>query len=552
MTQSEALKILQMGYNAFLTGAAGTGKSYLINSFIRFLKSHKIVHAVTASTGIAATHISGMTIHAWSGLGIAENLDEQDIDRLIQKEHIYKRWRDVEVLIIDEVSMLHGSQLDSLDRLGRAMKQKDAPFGGVQVVLIGDFFQLPPVQKDRDKQQAFAFEHPVWKRLNLAVLYLTEQFRQDDDKLLRILTEIRAGKVTTKSKSLLEDRTVEYIEEDAVTKLFTHNMNVDEYNRWKLEELAGESYTYQMVTRGSKPLLESLKKASIVDEVVYIKEGARVMCTKNNFEKGYVNGSVGYVVGEEDGNPVIQLLSGKEVVVAPEVWRIEENGKVLAEISQVPLRLAWAITVHKSQGMSLDQAVIDLRASFTHGQGYVALSRLRTLEGLTLMGFNDTALLIDERVKRFDLQLQEVSQKTARRLEDLGEAIVEARIEKSIEEKGGVQEEVDVESLVETKQSTYDKTLILIHEKLTLDEIARKRSFTKETALAHVEHLLLKHPKLDIEYMRPDGPRMKKLISKWSEVDSNSLSEMMEATHHEYSYEELRIARLFRGGPGVQ
>lgn len=548
MTQGEALKILQMGYNAFLTGAAGTGKSYLINSFIKFLKSHKIAHAVTASTGIAATHISGMTIHAWSGLGISEYLDDEDIDRLTQKEHIYKRWRDVQVLIIDEVSMLHGSQLDSLERLARAMKRVDAPFGGIQVVLIGDFFQLPPVQKDKDKIQAFAFEHPVWKRLNLAVLYLTQQFRQDDGALLRILNEIRTGKVTQKTKTLLEDRTVEYVEEDSVTKLFTHNANVDEYNRWKLEELAGESYTYTMVTRGSKPLLESLKKASIVDEIVYIKEGARVMCTKNNFEKGYVNGSVGYVVGEENGNPVVQLLSGKEVVVAPEVWRIEENGKVLAEISQVPLRLAWAITVHKSQGMSLDQAVIDLRASFTSGQGYVALSRLRTLEGLTLMGINDTALLIDERVRKFDTSLQEISAKTVTRLEDLGDDIVDARIEKSIEEKGGVLEEVDIDtdSEVKDKQNTYEKTLVLIHEKCSLDEISRKRGFTKETALSHVEHLLLKHPKLDIEYMRPDGPRMKKLISLWSEVSTNSLSEMMEATHHAYTYEELRIARLFK------
>ena len=544
MNQDEALQILKMGHNVFLTGQAGAGKTYVINAYIDYLRRHKIRTAVTASTGIAATHISGSTIHSWSGFGIKDELTDYDIDALSQKERVSKNFTSTEVLIIDEISMLSGRQLEGLEKLARYIRQRPEPFGGMQVVLVGDFFQLPPVTKGI-QLPSFAFESDVWKQLRLAICYLTTQFRQDDAQLESILASIRDGSVDQDTVDTLMEHKVEHEIDADATKLFTHNVNVDAYNEKRLAEIKSATKVFAMDSKGGTALLDSLKKSCLAPEHLALKVGARVMFLKNNYEKGYVNGSVGHVTSIKGPYPVVELLSGKKIEATPEDWQVEDNGKVRAKISQIPLRLAWAITVHKSQGMSLDEAVIDLSDCFVAGQGYVALSRLRSLSGLTLLGIGNMALQMDERVRDFDHRLREISEKTVLRLESMESSELEEKQTQFVLRTGGSLKELTDDEVGEVKTSTHEKTLNLIVQKKSFEEMAGIRGVTFETIVNHVEHLKLADSSLDIEYLRPDDLNITKICETFKKLDTISLSKVKTKLGEKYSYQDIKIARLF-------
>ena len=244
MLQSEALDILKMGKNVFLTGPAGSGKTHVVNEYVKYLKSMAVDVAVTASTGIAATHIGGMTIHSWSGLGIRDRLTDYDIDDLMQRQYLYKRFERTKVLIIDEVSMLHHYRLDLIEWICRQMKRSDRPFGGMQVVLCGDFFQLPPVTRGDIVESEFAYKAEVWGSSKLTICYLSEQHRQKDNIYLSILSQIRENKVTEKTIDLLKSRlNAQDNLGTGTTKLYTHNIDVDVINNRHLDliKVAGKS-----------------------------------------------------------------------------------------------------------------------------------------------------------------------------------------------------------------------------------------------------------------------------------------------------------------------
>ncbi len=431
MTQTEALTILKTGKNVFVTGAAGSGKTYVINEYIKYLKSHNVPIGITASTGIAATHMGGVTIHSWSGIGISDSLTDLEIDGIAEKKYIRNKVEAAKVLIIDEVSMLHHFRLDMVDRVLRNIKKSKEPFGGIQVVLCGDFFQLPPISRFGEPQSRFVYDSKSWKEGKFTVCYLGENFRQVNDPSLNILNDIRAGEVSEESFELLMSRSIarlkggeveisnEEIAEDTIsTKLYTHNIDVDSINDAALVKMGGYETTYEMTTRGKKPLVEALKKSCLAPEVLRLKKGARVICVKNNFEEGYVNGTLGVVVSCGHGvDPVIRTAgtpdhpNGRTITINRMSWTIEDSGKIIAELTQYPLRLAWAITVHKSQGMSLDSVEVDLSKAFEPGMGYVALSRVRTLKGLKILGMNGNALRVNPEVLEYDRHLQELSGK---------------------------------------------------------------------------------------------------------------------------------------------
>ena len=246
MKQKEALKVLKMGNNVFLTGPAGSGKTHVLNEYITFLKEHGVGVAVTASTGIAATHLKGVTIHSWAGIGIKDHLTDYDLDNLEQKAYLWKRFENTQVLIIDEISILSSKTLDCVDIVCKQFKRSEEPFGGMQVIFSGDFFQLPPIEKKRvqdeniiyyDEEEVsttpFAFKAKSWKEAELKICYLSEQFRQNDETLVEILAEIRSGIFSDKHKKTLESRIIDNHDE-TITKLYTHNLNVDNFNLKKL------------------------------------------------------------------------------------------------------------------------------------------------------------------------------------------------------------------------------------------------------------------------------------------------------------------------------
>ncbi len=422
MTQKEALDILKTGASVFLTGEPGAGKTFVTNKYVDHLRDHKVPVAITASTGIAATHIGGMTIHSWSGLGIKKFLSSADLDKIASSEHIYKRINKTNVLIIDEVSMLSANMLDMVDAICREVKRNAQPFGGMQVILVGDFFQLPPVEKIAEapkqgtlmaeKKAIFAFESAAWARLAPLVCYLSEQHRQEDADFLSLLSAIRRGEVQPAHRAHMEKRKVKAGEFPAhTTKLFSHNANVDEVNAAELAKLASEMKEYNMTSEGGDTVVANLKKGCLSPEILRLKIGAAVMCTKNNQKEHFANGTLATVQGfdPDSGLPVIKTSAGRVITIEPAEWKVEENGKVRAKITQLPLRLAWAITVHKSQGMSLDAAVMDLSSVFEYGQGYVALSRVRKLLGLYLLGINEHALKVHPQILKKDTDFRKNS-----------------------------------------------------------------------------------------------------------------------------------------------
>jgi hypothetical protein len=419
MLQSTALALLKTGENVFLTGAPGAGKTYVLNQYIAFLEEHEVEAAVTAYTGIAASHINGRTLHSWAGLTRGPmHEDAQEIDRVRANEYLTDRIRRARVLIIDEISMLHPAQFDRVDLICRTARNNSAPFGGLQLICCGDFFQIPPVNGESEK---FVIDSAAWKNAELKICYLHEQHRQANasgGELLEILAAIRGGNVTPDIVAMLDARIGATVTAPiGIARLYTHRENVDEINAAELRKLTTPDVIYEAYTNGPATLVEKLKKDNDVPDKLLLKIGARVMFTKNNMGAGYVNGTLGEVIGFENGgdgdpntagasateaNPVILTFDKKRITPGRFQWKVEEGGKVRASVSQLPLKLAWAITIHKSQGMTLDAAVIDLGSAFERGMGYVALSRVRELKNISLIGFNAMALQVSPRVQSLD------------------------------------------------------------------------------------------------------------------------------------------------------
>ena len=422
MRRFDAYEMLKIGRNVFLTGPAGSGKTFLLNRYIGYLQKHNVNVGITAPTGIAATHLNGRTIHSWIGMGIHESLNDAQLKKVLEKEQLWRRVRYASVLIIDEISMLNAKRLDLVDFICKAVRQDLRPFGGLQAVFCGDFFQLPPVARD-GQDCRFAIESEAWQNADVAVCYLEEQYRHSDGRLLQVLNDIRENRVSDETVSILCERLHQPVQGmSRPTLLYTHNSDVDAYNLSELRKLPGEEEVYDMRTVGIPHLVEELQRGCLAHPRLPLKIGAVVMFIKNNFNRNYVNGTIGTVVGfnDDSGFPVVAKLGGEEIIAQPEVWSIEDDGKVLASISQVPLRLAWAITVHKSQGMSLDCAEIDLGKTFEYGMGYVALSRVRTLGGITLVGLNNLALRVNKQGITLDIPLRERSQQDTAALRKMG------------------------------------------------------------------------------------------------------------------------------------
>lgn len=555
MTQEAALTILKTGANVFLTGEPGAGKTHTINEYVSYLHDHDIEPAITASTGIAATHIHGATIHSWSGIGVRRSLTPYDLDKIATTEYLARRIKKTKVLIIDEISMIDATMLDMVDAVCREIKQHTEPFGGIQVILVGDFFQLPPITS-RGEEAHFAFMARVWSEMRLVTCYLSEQHRQEDEQLLSVLSAIRGGSFDEMHYEYLSARnhtSGDTPVDRSVTRLFAHNANVDAINETELAGLVGAGKTYTMKTKGSDALVATLTKGCLSPETLTLRIGASVMCTKNNREKDYANGTLGTVTGFEASTayPIIKTRSGRTITIDPMDWVIEENGKIKASITQVPLRLAWAITIHKSQGMSLDAAVMDLAQVFEYGQGYVALSRVRSLAGLYLLGVNPRAFMVHPVIMEKDHAFRAQSYESEAAFIDLAAPVIEKMHEDFIRACGGslqAHSEKRGTTTVRKKRDTYEKTLELVLAEKPIALMAHERKMTPGTIMAHLEKLVsegrLTYEQVTV-LLEPGLIRaLPEIIQLFDELDTMSLTPVFEYTKGKYSYDELRLARL--------
>lgn len=411
--QEEALNYTLSGKNVFITGPGGVGKSVLVKEIKKCMEQAKKSVVVTSTTGISALLIGGFTLHSYLGIGLGTGSVEEMARKIRRNKKLLSRWEYLDCLIIDEISMLSPELFDKLEKLARVIRSGNAlqslmnsarepVFGGIQLVLCGDFLQLPVVNNTN-----FSFQAEKWNECIDKVFYLSEIIRQSDTVFQNLLNEIRMGRLGEEGMRLILSRmNVELKNEFGIrpTRIYTTNASVEDINNKELEKLARKNndlqfYEYEMevawYTASNQDLLDNSKKNCIATETLQLCEGAQVMLLCNlDFEQGLVNGSRGVVVSFADDMPVVRFLNGLQLPISFNVWDIEEfNSKTqstvkLLGLKQIPLKVAYAITVHKSQGCTLDSAEIDLRNVFEYGQAYVALSRVKSLENLLVIGID--------------------------------------------------------------------------------------------------------------------------------------------------------------------
>ncbi len=557
MTQGEALTILKTGANIFLTGEPGSGKTYTINTFIEWLRSSGISPSITAATGIAATHVGGMTIHSWSGIGIASSLSDKDIDRIASKEHIARRIQKAKVLIIEEISMLSATTFEMVDAVCREVRRTDKPFGGLTVILVGDFFQLPPISRGSDV--AFSYSSQVWRELNPIVCYLTDQYRQDDSDFLDVLSAIRQGQVDVLHHENLMARNTDMSDIPPDTpKLFSHNADVDRINATELTKLKGEKNEFRMSSKGKDTLVAGLIRGCLSPEVLELKDGATVMFTKNSPQGKFVNGTLGTVCGfDAGGMPIIKTKNGLTITTEPMEWQLEDQGKVKASISQIPLRLAYAMTVHKSQGMSMDAAIIDLSRAFEYGQGYVALSRVRRFSGLYLTGLNQRALEVHPEILEKDKDFHSASSYASERFEEIPKdecikmqkqfvkAVDGAWFDETLDSKKGKKN--TKKNLKTSLPGRLAETLQATRDRKSLASVAKDRALTVSTIVKHLEELseIGKLTRADFVHLVPLDV-IDEIHEALDSETSNKLTPVFHTLNGRHSFETIRLVRLMK------
>ena len=388
--QKRAYDLLSEGKSIFLTGAGGSGKSAVVKVFVKnFMKKMSI--AVTSTTGTSALLVNGTTLHSYLGIGMGKGSAESLIQKIFSMKWLSDRWKNVDCLVIDEISMLDPDLFDKLEYIARVVRRDQRPFGGIQIVASGDFCQLPCVGTDK-----FCFEAKTWNSCIFDTIYLTEVIRQNVGMFQDCLNKIRLGVIDEQVREVIGSRVgVNLTNEFGIqpTKLYSTNASVDEVNNEELDKLADDSvefYEYNMeifrFSNAKQTHIDKFKKFCTTPETLQLCVGAQVMLTYNmDLQAGLVNGSRGVVEGFVNDYPNVRFLNGVKQVIENHSWDIEENNNKILTVEQVPLRVAYAISIHRSQGCSLDYAEIDLSDVFEDGQAYVALSRLKTLEGLSII-----------------------------------------------------------------------------------------------------------------------------------------------------------------------
>lgn len=398
--QKKALKaLLNTKANLFLTGAAGSGKSHVIKMFREIKRLSQEQIPMVASTGAAALLVNGVTFNSYFGLGIMAGGQEATIKQAMTNRSVCERIIFTDTVIIDEISMISGLVFETANLLCQKVRRNKLFFGGMRVIAVGDFFQLGPYSET--EKPDWIFDSKAWKTSKIKTIELTQVMRTSDKKFLEILAKVRHGKVDAKVKKFLNDHVVKNLKNFDGPRIFSRNHEVDSYNLSQLKLLDSPLVQIKTLYVGEDFAVQKLKEQLVVPENLLLKKGALVMLRVNNFNDGYINGTVGTIVGMTPDVLTIKKTDGKIIHVKKHIFEfLNGNGEVLAKAKNFPLTLAWAITIHKSQGASMDKALISLDRLWLHGQAYTAISRLKSGQGLYITKWDKGSFIVDKKVMK--------------------------------------------------------------------------------------------------------------------------------------------------------
>lgn len=515
----------------FLTGAAGTGKSFLLDHYLRGKSSEDF--PIVASTGAAAVIVGGRTFHSFFGLGIMEGGLEATITRAMRSKRLMRRLQRACCVIIDEISMLSGMTLSAAENIARAARRSPEPWGGLRIIAVGDFAQLPPIAQSGTEKD-WAFLRPVWQESDFEPALLTTVMRTQDTSFLEILNFVREGVVNDRVRAFLDERTTASSEGEEGTRLYPHRAQAEQYNLLRLQALPEAVHTFPTEYVGEEKYIDAAKRVIPIPDTLLLKIGALIMMRKNDVsgEYRYVNGSLGHIRSFSEEALHIRLLSGEEIDIVKEKFTcLNGDGNEIAAAWNFPVTLAWATTIHKAQGASLDRMIVDLHQLWEPGQAYVALSRVRSGAGLRIERWSPSSIRAERIVTSFYDLLSE------RALKYKPQPFFEPPVPSPEEEKSMKKHALSQkERLTRTRQ--------LLQDGAGLSLIAQACSVTQSTVLNYIEKLIALGDAPSLTYLIDDLPEADAIRALYEEHGLQFMKPVFEALEGRVPYDHLKLVRI--------
>ncbi len=532
--QQKAFDMLSREGNIFLTGAAGTGKSYLLDHYLARKPTEEF--PIVASTGAAAVIVGGRTFHSFFGLGIMEGGIQATVDRAMRNRRVTLRLQRACCVIIDEISMLPGTTLLVADRIARKARHCDEPWGGLRIIAVGDFAQLPPVTQGLDDKD-WAFAHPVWKESEFQPALLSTVMRTQDTDFLDVLNFIRAGEVNDDVRRFLDERTVGPSADIDAPRLYPRRDQAERYNQERLDAIPGRLYTFETKYAGDERAAVSGKKSIPIPEVLQLKVGALVMLRKNDLshEQLYVNGSLGHVRAITDDILYIGLVSGESIEVEKQKFTcLDGDGNEVLGAWNFPVTLAWATTIHKAQGATMDRMIVDLSRLWEPGHAYVALSRVRSADGVFVERWSPSSIRAEPLVTElYDGLAEEMKSYMPR---PLYQPVIVPREKAEKKSRGDTPTQG-------VKQWRAAKILALLAREASFSEIVAACGVKEDRVLLYIEEFLEQGKDLSLTYLIADIPDADVIRDAFSEHGTLRLAPVFEALQQDVPYTTLRLVR---------
>ncbi len=537
--QATALDVLQRQGNVFLTGAAGTGKSFLLDRYLA--DKHTDEFPVVASTGAAAVLVGGRTFHSFFGLGILEGGPDATVAKALRNRKLLNRLHRAHCVFIDEISMLSGLTLAVAERIARRVRGRDEPWGGLRIVAVGDFAQLPPVTPNMQGKD-WAFLHPVWQESDFTPALLSTVMRTQDTEFLEILNFIREGIVNERVHAFLNNHVETETDGVEGTRLYPHRAQADAYNLRRLEEIPAPVHAIPTVYSGAERFVESGKRVVPIPETLLLKEGALIMMRKNDVSGSmrWVNGSLGHVRHVSDDVLHVTLLSGEAIRVAKEKFTcLDGDGNETMAAWNFPVTLAWASTIHKAQGASLDRMIVDIHQLWEPGQAYVALSRVRSGAGLRIERWNPSSIRADAMVTAFyDLLADKARKYTPRPYFETPKREPEADAFDEEEPRA------KTPSRMHSIEDRLRKTREYLVDEMPLIDIAEACDVTETTVIRYIEKLIEQHNAPSLRYLIDEVPDVERVCAAFRKHGLGKMKPVFTALEETISYDELKLVRL--------